>query len=66
MTAPHELGAERDRRERVTRVAEGGERDSSWDGRGAQTSSARSVSIRERFCGSVSGVITIVPTPASR
>jgi hypothetical protein len=66
VTAAHQLGAERDRRERMAGIAEGGEGDPARDGRRAQTSSARSVSMRERFSGSVSGVITIVPTPASR
>jgi hypothetical protein len=61
--AANELRAQGDRRERVPGVAEGGE---GYAARRAQTSSARSVSMRARFSGSVSGVMTIVPTPASR
>jgi hypothetical protein len=64
MPARPERLAERDRREGVSRVAEGGDQEAAP---GAQTISAISRIIRLRPSGSKTvGVATSVPTPASR
>ena len=64
VTARPERPAERDRREGVPRVAEGGDQEAAP---GAQTISAISRIIRLRASGSKTvGVATSVPTPASR
>ena len=68
MSAPRELGAKRDRRERVAGVAERREQDAAAIARSfAQSISARSRTIRLRSSASMAIGDTIrVPTPASR
>ena len=65
MPARRELAAQRDRREGVARVPEGGEEEAAP--LGAQTISASSRTMRLRSSGSNAiGVVMSVPTPASR
>jgi len=71
VAAGGQLTTERDRREGVPGVAEGGEKEAQWRaGSGsalAQTSSARAWTMRLRSSLSNDiGVVMIVPTPASR
>ena len=65
MSAPRQLGAERDRREGVTGVAEGGEQEAAPAF--AQSISASSRTMRVLRSASKAMMVTsIVPTPASR
>ena len=67
MASAGELSAQRDRREGVARVAEGGEEVAAPRRGAAQTSSASSRIIALRGSGSTAtGVVMSVPTPASR
>ncbi len=65
MPAPRELGAQRERREGVSGVAEGGEQEAA--AAFAQSISASSRTMRVRCSTSGETTLTIiVPTPASR
>jgi hypothetical protein len=65
MSAPRELGAERDRRESVAGVAEGGEQKAAP--KFAQSISASSRIMRVPRSGSNARTVTSIdPTPASR
>lgn len=67
MTAPGQLASERDRGERVPRVAEGGEQEPAGLRACAQSSPATVRIMSERPCAvHPIGVIISVPTPASR
>lgn len=67
MAAARQLVPQRDGREGVPGVAEGGEQDASPDGLVAQSISASSRTVRFRAAGSAAMTEAIrVPTPASR
>jgi hypothetical protein len=65
MSAPRQLGAERDRREGVAGIAEGGEQEAAPVS--AQSISASSRTMRVlRSASNAMALTSIVPTPASR
>jgi hypothetical protein len=63
--APRELGAERDRREGVAGVAEGGEQEAARALAQSISASSRTMPVRRSTSGEMTLTI-IVPTPASR
>ena len=66
MPASDQLAPQRDHRERMARLAEGGEQEAPAFARGAQTSSASVRIITARSSPvAASGVTISVPTPAS-
>ena len=65
MPAAGELPAERDRREGVSGVADGGEQDAAPRSRQSISASSRIVRLRCSMSGAIGETIS-VPTPASR